>query len=95
MVAKKAQDAEKITGEEYKGGMMHVILEIPDAAYHLDIVAKTINDDENTQIVTTRMGLADIRQARQDFLDNVPAGDEYNAVWGITQKGLESLNGKQ
>lgn len=91
MAAKKAQDAEKITGEEYKGGVMHVILEIPDAAYHLDIVAKTIDDEENTQIVTTRMGLADIRQARKDFLENVAAGDEYNAVWGITQKGLESL----
>lgn len=91
MAAKKAQDAAKITGTDYKGGMMHVILEIPDAAYHLDIVAKTVDDEENSQIVTTRMGLADIRQARQDFLENVAAGDEYNAVWGITQKGLESL----
>lgn len=91
MAAKKAQDAERITSKEYKGGMMHVILEIPNAAYHLDIVAKTIDDEENSQIITTRMGLADIRQARQDFLENVAAGDEYNAVWGITQKGLESI----
>ena len=94
MAAEKAQDAAKITGAEYKGGMMHVILEIPDAAYHLDIVAKTIDDEENSQIITTRMGLADIRQARRDFLDNVEAGDEYNAVWEITQKGLESLKDK-
>lgn len=94
MAAKKTQDAERITGTEYKGGMMHVILEIPDAAYHLDIVAKTIDDEENSQIITTRMGLADIRQARQDFLNNVPGGDEYNTVWSITQKGLESLKDK-
>ena len=94
MAAKKSQDTAKITGTDYKGGMMHVILEIPDAAYHLDIVAKTIDDEENSQIITTRMGLADIRQARQDFLENVADGDEYDVTWGITQKGLESIKDK-
>ena len=72
----KTSDPEKVSGMDYRGGMMRVILEIPDSVFHLDIVAKVVNDDESTQIITTRMGLADIRQARRDFLELVPGGDD-------------------
>lgn len=75
MQKNKPKEPEKISGADYRGGMMRVILEIPDSVFHLDLVAKVVNDDESTQIITTRMGLADIRQARRDFLELVPGGE--------------------
>jgi len=78
---KAAADPERVENTDFNGQTMNIILDIPDSTFHLDITAKLIDDDENTKIVTARLGLADIRRMRQDFLDNVEGGDDFNAVY--------------
>ena len=91
---KAAVDPERVENTEFGGQMMNIILDIPDSTFHLDVVAKMIDDDESTKIVTARLGLADIRRMRQDFLDNVAGGDDYNAVYTLSEQGRKRLENK-
>ena len=50
---------------------MNIILEVPADAYHIEFTVKTVDENEETQVFTGRMGLSEIRQARQDYLDSV------------------------
>lgn len=62
----------QVTGmRAYEGETMNIILEVPADAYHLEITVKTVDDNEEIQVYAGRMGLSEIKQARQDYLDSV------------------------
>jgi hypothetical protein len=50
-----------------------------------------INEDDKSVKVSRRLSAEDIRAARQDFLDNVEDGDDYDARYVITDEGLKYL----
>lgn len=90
----KTADPERVENTEFNGQTMNIILDIPDSTFHLDVVAKMIDDDENTKIVTARLGLADIRRMRQDFLENVEGGDDYNTVYTASDQLRKAMENK-
>lgn len=66
---------------DYEGETMNILLEVPASAYHLEVTVKTVDDNEEIQVYAGRMGLAEIKQARQDYLDSAKAD------YAITGKG--------
>ena len=44
--------------------------------------------------MTARLGLADIRRMRQDFLENVEGGDDFNAVYMASDQLKKSMENK-
>lgn len=71
---------------------INIILNIPANTAFLTVGA-TVIDESGKLVQYKEMTLMPeaIRQARQDFLDNVPSGDDYNAEYALTEKGLELL----
>lgn len=69
----------------------NIIMKIPADAIHLEIVAKVVDADGNVQQVSASHTFTDIRQMRQDFLDNVEGGDDYDVVYTLTEKGERLL----
>ena len=54
-----------------------------------------IMDGDTIQTVGTHFAISDIHDMRANFLDNVAFGDDYDAVYTITEEGkryLEALN---
>ena len=76
---------DKEKGEELEE--YNIILSIPKAAADLTVTAKFIEGDK---VVTAEkhMTVAEIHEARQAFLDNVEDGDDYDARYALTEKGL-------
>lgn len=70
---------------------MNIICRIPKTAASVTVNAVVINEDDKTVKVSRRLSAEDIRAARQDFLDNVEGGDDYDARYVITDEGLEYL----
>ena len=79
------QEPDRDTMRDYSGATMRIILEVPADAYHLEFTAKTIDQNEEQHVYTGRMCLADIRQARTDFLD------KEDQVFLITGKAAEAI----
>lgn len=67
----------------------HIILAIPSGTARLKAEVTLLDGDGQPHICETVLGPEEIRQARQDFLDNVDGGDDYNAVYTLTEKGRE------
>lgn len=88
-----------MSGENTKSGDiveledMGVILRIPKEAVWLEMTVKILGGDGNLQKVCAEYGASDIREARQAFLDNVEFGDDYDAVWKLTEKGRRMAEG--
>ena len=55
----------------YDGQTMRIVLEVPADAYHLEFTVKTVDENGETQVFTGRMGLAEIRAAREDCAEPV------------------------
>ena len=70
---------------------INVIMKIPKEAVKLDVTAYIINDDCELTRATKILKADDIRKMRQDFLDYVEDGDDYDAQYVITDKGIEFL----
>lgn len=68
----------------------NIIIGIPVDTFKLEIVATVITDD-GEKTVKALLKRSDIRQARKDFLENVEAGDDYNAVYTLTDAGRAFL----
>ena len=51
----------------YDGPTMRIVLEVPADAYHLEFTVKTVDENGETQVFSGRMGLAEIRAAREPF----------------------------
>lgn len=80
--------------KEYTGELIHIIVEVP-----IDTVACgfTVKRLVNGKLEEAHMDMTAeaFRQARQDFLDNVEGGDEYDAVYMLTDEGLAYLEQKE
>lgn len=69
---------------------MNIILRIPVEAASLTVKAVIIQDDKPVK-VKKKLNLKEIHDARQDFLDNVELGDDYNGKFVITEEGRRYL----
>lgn len=65
---------------------IHIILPVPKDTVTVSVTAKMI---QNGKLIEAKMDMTpeDFRQLRQDFLDEVDGGDEYDKVWELTEEG--------
>lgn len=68
--------------------LIHIIVQVPKDTVTVSFDAKMIR---NGELVTAHMDMTpeEFRQARKDFLDEVDGGDEYDAVYALTEEGKE------
>ena len=71
---------------------MNIIIRIPKAAASVTVNAVIIDEDDKTVKVSRKLTAEDIRKARQNFLDNVDDGDDYDGYFVLTDKGEELLD---
>lgn len=76
--------------EELDVELIHIIVQVPKNTVTVSVDAKLL---QNGKLVDAHMDMTpeEFRQARQDFLDNVEAGDEYDGVWVLTDKAKREL----
>lgn len=70
---------------------INIIVKIPKDAARITINAVVLDNDGSPLGVSKTLNPEDIRQARQDFLDNVEDGDDYDALVVLTDAGREWL----
>lgn len=70
---------------------MNIFLRIPKEAVALEVTASLLDEDGKVMKVSTKLSVSDIRDKRQDFLDNVEDGDDYDARYVLTDEGMEYL----
>ena len=74
--------------EEFTDDLIPIILKIPRGTVSLKVSAVTY-DGESLHAYGTTFGMDEVRQFRQDFIDNLD--DDYDAVYTITPEGLAWL----
>lgn len=85
--AKNLQPGEPVELEE-----MNVIIKVPKDVVRITMNCTVFSDGmEDLLKVEAVLGREDIRQARQDFLDNVEDGDDYDALYCLTDAGRALL----
>ena len=70
---------------------MNVIIRIPKAAASVTVNAVIIDENDKAVKVSRKLSADDIRKARQDFLDNVVLGDDYDARFVLSEEGKKYL----
>ena len=72
--------------EELDTELIHIIIQVPKETVTISVDAKLL---QNGKLVDAHMDMTpeEFRQARQDFLGNVEAGDEYDGIWTLTEEG--------
>ena len=70
---------------------MNIFLRIPKDAVALEVTASLLAEDGKLMKVSKKLAVSDIRDQRQDFLDNVEDGDDYDARYVLTEEGREYL----
>lgn len=72
--------------EELDTELIHIIVQVPKDAVSVSFDAKLLRDGK---LIDAHMDMTpeEFRQARQGFLDEVEAGDEYDAVYTLTDEG--------
>ena len=65
--------------------LVNIILKIPKDTVVLSVEA-TVLKDKKSQIMKADFSPSDIFDMRMDFLDNVEAGDEYDAVYVVADE---------
>lgn len=74
---------------------INIIVKIPRDAARVTINAVVLENESSYLKVSTTLNPEDIRQARQDFLDNVEAGDAYDELVVLTDTGREWLEQRE
>ena len=76
--------------QELDTELIHIIVQVPEDTVAVSFDAKLI---QNGELVTAHMDMSaeEFRQARQDFLDNVDGGDDYDAVYTLSEKAKREL----
>ena len=66
--------------------LIHIIVQVPKDTVAISVDAKLL---QNGELITAHMDMnaEEFRKARQDFLDEVEAGDEYDCVYTLTEEG--------
>ena len=79
--------------EELDTELIHIIVQVPKDTVTVSVDAKLL---QGGKLVTAHMDMTpeEFRQARQDFLDEVEAGDEYDAVYALTDEYKAYLEGQ-
>lgn len=70
---------------------MNILLRIPENMATLEINASVLDGEGKRMKVSRKLSPGDIFKARQDFLENVEDGDEFEAGYVVTEKGFKSL----
>lgn len=70
---------------------MNIFLPIPTESVCIEIIAQFLDKDGKLKKVRTTLSASEIRQKRQDFLDNVEFGDDYDGKFVITEEGKRYL----
>ena len=70
---------------------MNIILRVPENAAALEVTAQFIDENGELVKVARKLSVQDIFKARQDFLDNVEDGDDYDAEYVVTDEGISYL----
>lgn len=72
--------------QELDTELVHIIVQVPKETVACGFTAKLLHDGK---LVEAHMEMTpeEFRQARKDFLDNVDGGDEYDAVYALTEEG--------
>lgn len=78
-------------GDELDTDFIHIIIQIPKETVRLEVKAVLLDPKGSPYNASMTMDPSDIREARQDFLDNVELGDDYDAYIVLTDKGREML----
>ncbi len=71
---------------------MNIFLRIPKETVALEVTASLLDGDGKIMKVSAQLSVSDIRNCRQDFLDNVENGDDYNPKYVLTDKGRDYLD---
>ena len=66
---------------------MPIILKIPKDSVAIELISTMLDENGDLMRVSRRISVSEIHQYRQDFLDNVEFGDEYDAVYTLTEEG--------
>lgn len=88
------RDYPQLLGED--APMIPVIIKLPDMTYRVQLSNLVDVSGDMDKELTTRSGgktfeRREIRQMRRDFLNYVPEGDEYDAVYTLTDEGRAEL----
>ena len=88
----KSKKNKKAKPEYVEMEEINIITRIPSKAARITITAEFI-DEESGELrkCHKRLCADEIRKARQDFLDNVEDGDDYDVRYVVTEKGLKFL----
>lgn len=70
---------------------MNIFLRIPKSAASVTVNAVIIDENDKAVKVSRKLSSEDIRKARQDFLDYVDEGDDYDAKYVLTEEGRAYL----
>ena len=76
---------------------MPIILHIPKDSVAIELISTMFDENGELMRVSRKISVSEIYKYRQDFLDNVEFGDEYDAVYTLTEEGrayAEKLLGK-
>lgn len=76
--------------QEYTGELINIIVKVPENTAACKFIAKMMDDGK---LIEAHMDMSpeEFRQARQDFLDNVEGGDDYDKVYVLTEKAKREL----
>ena len=76
--------------QELDTELIHIIVQVPKDAVSVSFNAKLLRGGK---LIDAHMDMTpeEFRQARQDFLDEVEAGDEYDKLWVLTDKAKKEL----
>ena len=70
--------------------LINIIVKVPKETVACRFMAKLLLNGELKE-AHMEMTPEEFRQARQDFLDNVEGGDDYDKVWVLTDKAKREL----
>ena len=88
--------AEKKEPQELDCELINIIVKVPENTVACKFTAIMITDTGKLQDAEMTMNATEFRQARQDFLDNVEGGDDFDKVYRLTEEGkayVEKLMG--
>lgn len=70
---------------------MNIIIKIPRNAVMLNATISFLDGNGEVLKASKIYDVTEINQCRQDFLDNVEFGDDYDASFVLTDLGMEYL----
>lgn len=82
--------AENMEPKELDCELINIIVKVPAETVACGFTAKLFQDGK---LVEAHMEMTpeEFRQARQDFLDNVDGGDDFDKVYVLTEKAKREL----